>query len=147
MSKSGAREAERQRLLAFTWVGALPLALDGEHIAEIEGETGDDAAAVDVFRILGVPCAHAREDRRAARMSHDGDRWLLLGDRVELGAIDSRAVLLPPPLLAGLTPSRGLVGFVVRAGILFSLFDPLRLMSSSGFATASKDRTTIAPKR
>lgn len=125
---------QSERLLAFTWVGALPLALDGARIVSIDTASEGDEG-VDVFDLFGVACPFLRSERRLARLSAEGDseregeerRALLLGDRVELGAVGANEVLALPSFLAGLRAHSGLVGFVRFSGTLFSLFDPTRV--------------------
>lgn len=139
MSKPATQPSGVDRLLAFTWVGHLPLALAGESIVEIDSVSDESAGAVDVFTLLGVACALSANERRVARISHGDARWLLLGDRVELGTVGSDALLPPPSFLSGLCAGAGLLGFVFRAGTLFSLFDPVP------FANAFKKHAQAAP--
>lgn len=127
------------RLLAFTWVGHLPLALDGQRIVEIDAPSEHSEGATDVFALFGVVCTFAMSERRVARLSNKGQRWILLGDRVELGTVRSASLLAPPTLLAGLSDQLGLLGFVSRSGTLFSLFDPTHL------ALAGKSRREMIP--
>lgn len=129
MSGGTARGTRRERLLAFTWVGHLPLALDGARLVSIDAPDDDDDESLDVFEVFGVACPFSRGERRVARLAVDQgpERSLLLGDRVELGAVLERDVLSAPPFLAGLRARSGLLGFVSFAGTLFSLFDPARV--------------------
>lgn len=128
MKAMAPRRARTERLLAFTWVGHLPLALDGAAIVAIDTPR-EDEDGLDLFDVFGVACPLLRSERRLARLAagEDEGRALLLGDRVELGAVPDDEVLAAPPFLAGLRAHSGLVGFVRFAGTLFSLFDPARV--------------------
>lgn len=134
MKGGPSRQGRSERLLAFTYIGDLPLALDGAGISAIEA-SGEDEGALDLFDVFGVRCPLSPNQRRVARIGEgEGARVLLLGERVELGAVPSRDVLSTPDFLRGLTTASGLIGFVRFADTLFSLFDPARV-SRPGFVS------------
>lgn len=143
-----AQKMRSERLLAFTFIGNLPLALDGAGIFEIDTPSLDEPA-LDLFEVFGVSCPLLLSERRVVRLGEGEDaRSLLLGERVELGAVSEGDVLPAPAFLAGLGSRSGLLGFVRLSDTLYSLFDPARVSppdSASSPVTQSGPPHPVSP--
>jgi hypothetical protein len=130
--------------ICFSEVSGVRLALDAERvhaIAEHAGKAAHGAQCVDVVEALELPPLPGHIQRRAVVLGAGREApRVVLGERVDIGAVAPAELQCLPPLLAALELRPGIMGVIQRADGLWLMLDADRLLSRRAEMVGEKER-------